>query len=226
MVKIIAGNWKMNGTREMLDTMYAALADIKTENKIIICPPFTLLGGQSPIVIGAQDCSANESGAYTGEVSAKMLFESGAKYVIVGHSERRQYHNESNETVRAKAERALANGLTPIICVGETKEQFESGQTLEIIENQIRESIPNTESDIIVAYEPVWAIGTGLIPTMEDITRVHKHMRTLTPAPLLYGGSVKGSNAAEIMGTENVDGVLVGGASLKPDDFIPIIKSV
>ncbi len=223
MSKIIAGNWKMNGTRAMLDTMFDALKNVKTENKIIICPPFTLLG-TGTVATGAQDCSPHESGAYTGEISAEMIAETGAKYVIVGHSERRQYHNETNEIVRAKATRALAAGLTPIICVGETKEQYDAGKTLEVIEEQIRNSIPN--HDFIIAYEPVWAIGTGLVPTTDDIARVHAHMRTLTPAPLLYGGSVKGSNAAEIMSIENVDGVLVGGASLKPDDFITIIEAI
>ncbi len=233
MSKIIAGNWKMNGSRESLKIMSEALKELKTDNTVIICPPFTFLGeNDSKISFGAQDVSAHESGAYTGEISAKMISDTGAKFVIVGHSERRQYHNESNKLVAQKAIAALGAGLTPIICVGETREQKESGQTLEIIETQVRESLPeNASSAIIVAYEPVWAIGTGLVPTMDDIANVHAHIaKTLKSlgfggTPILYGGSVKGSNAAEIMAIDYVGGVLVGGASLKPDDFLPIINA-
>jgi triosephosphate isomerase len=240
MSKIIAGNWKMNGTREMLDAMTTALADVKTDNTIIICPPFTLLPQTSNLkpqtFLGSQDCSAHDAGAYTGEVSAAMIAATGAKYVIVGHSERRQYHNESNEIVRQKAERAIATGLTPIICVGETMAEKEAGTTTKVIETQLRESIPVTCNlspvTLIIAYEPRWAIGAGLTPTMGEISVAHDFIANvlagmgLAGTPILYGASVKGSNAAEIMGIANVDGVLVGGASLKLDDFIPIITAV
>lgn len=214
----------MNGTREMLNNMAAALRDVKTENQIIICPPFTLLGtGDWGLAkVGAQDCSIHNAGAYTGEISAQMIADTGAKYVIVGHSERRQYHGETNEIVRQKASAAIAAGLTPIICVGETLSQKEN--SFEIITQQITESIP--DGDFIIAYEPVWAIGTGLTPTTDEIAAMHEHMRGITTAKLLYGGSVKGTNAAEIMSIPNVDGVLVGGASLDPDNFVPIITAV
>ncbi len=226
-MKLIAGNWKMNGSSTELEAMIAAMQSVETKNKVIICVPFTMLGGKKSdkVSIGAQDVSNHERGAFTGEISAKMLIDAGVEYVIVGHSERRQYHNETNELVQQKASVALANGLTPIICVGETLEQKNSGQTFEIIEQQILESTKGITPGII-AYEPVWAIGTGLTPTIDEITAVHAYIRKLTPAILLYGGSVKGSNAAEIMSIPNVDGVLVGGASLKPDDFIPIIESM
>ncbi len=234
-MKIIAGNWKMNGTRANLIDMVTALQKVDTENNVILCVPYTMLGVKSDrnISLGAQDVSAHDHGAYTGEVSASMIADSGAKYVIVGHSERRQYHNETNDTVRQKAAAALSAGLTPIICVGETMEEKQAGKTMEIIESGVRESIPNDiDKNIIVAYEPRWAIGAGLTPTSEEIAEAHKLIAdTLTAmglsgTPVLYGASVKGSNAAEIMSIENVDGVLVGGASLKPDDFIPIITSV
>lgn len=233
-MKVIAGNWKMNGTRNGLKDMVAALQNVETENKVILCVPFTILGVESgKISLGSQDVSTHDHGAYTGEVSAQMISDTGAKYVIVGHSERRQYHNETNDIVRQKVEAALSAGLTPIVCVGETMDEKQAGKTMEIIESGVRESIPNNiDKDIIVAYEPRWAIGAGLTPTTEEIAEAHKLIAdTLTSmglagTPVLYGASVKGSNAAEIMSIPNVDGVLVGGASLKPDDFIPIITSV
>lgn len=233
-MKVIAGNWKMNGTRNGLKDMVAALQNVETENKVILCVPFTMLGVESgKTSLGSQDVSTHDHGAYTGEVSAQMISDTGAKYVIVGHSERRQYHNETNDIVRQKVEAALSAGLTPIVCVGETMDEKQAGKTMEIIESGVRESIPNNiDKDIIVAYEPRWAIGAGLTPTTEEIAEAHKLIAdTLTSmglagAPVLYGASVKGSNAAEIMSIPNVDGVLVGGASLKPDDFIPIITSV
>lgn len=233
-MKVIAGNWKMNGTRNGLKDMVAALQNVETENKVILCVPFTMLGVESgKTSLGSQDVSTHDHGAYTGEVSAQMVADTGAKYVIVGHSERRQYHNETNDIVRQKVEAALSAGLTPIVCVGETMDEKQAGKTMEIIESGVRESIPNNiDKDIIVAYEPRWAIGAGLTPTTEEIAEAHKLIAdTLTSmglagTPVLYGASVKGSNAAEIMSIPNVDGVLVGGASLKPDDFIPIITSV
>lgn len=233
-MKIIAGNWKMNGSRASLESMVQDLSLVDTNNRIILCVPFTMLGVKSnKVAIGAQDISTHTHGAYTGEVSASMVADTGAKYTIIGHSECRQYHGDTNDTVRTKAEQALANGLIPIICVGETMAEKQAGKTMEIIESGVRESVPSdVNSEIIIAYEPRWAIGAGLTPTAEEITTAHTLIaNTLTDmglggTPVLYGASVKGSNAAEIMSIPNVDGVLVGGASLKSNDFIPIITSV
>ena len=232
-MKIIAGNWKMNGSRSALREMQKSLMGINTENLVVLCVPFTMVSGESgPAAIGAQDVSAHDHGAFTGEVSATMLADAGVKYVIVGHSERRMYHGETNEIVRQKAEMALAHGITPIICVGETMAERESGKTMEIIESGVRESVPSDGGDIIVAYEPRWAIGAGITPSDEDIAAAHTLIaKTLAQmgrggTPILYGASVKGSNAAQIMSISHVDGVLVGGASLKPDDFIPIIMAM
>ena len=233
-MKIIAGNWKMNGSRDSLVHMVTALQDIDSKNTVILCVPYTMLGVDGGrVAIGAQDASAHDHGAYTGEVSANMIAATGAKYVIVGHSERRQYHGETNDIVRAKAAAVIAAGLTPIICVGETMDEKQAGKTMAIIESGVRESVPNdANNNVIVAYEPRWAIGAGLTPTDSEIAEAHKLIAdTLTSmglggTPVLYGASVKGTNAAQIMSIPNVDGVLVGGASLKPDDFIPIITSV
>ena len=233
-MKIIAGNWKMNGSRDSLVHMVTALQDIDSKNTVILCVPYTMLGVDGGrVAIGAQDASAHDHGAYTGEVSANMIAATGAKYVIVGHSERRQYHGETNDIVRAKAAAVIAAGLTPIICVGETMDEKQAGKTMAIIESGVRESVPNdANNNVIVAYEPRWAIGAGLTPTDIEIADAHKLIAdTLTSmglggTPVLYGASVKGTNAAQIMSIPNVDGVLVGGASLKPDDFIPIITSV
>ena len=224
----------MNGSRDALVDMVAALQNIETENNIILCVPYTMLSVPSGrVFIGAQDVSTHDHGAYTGEVSAQMIAATGAKYVIVGHSERRQYHGETNDIVRQKAAIALAAGLTPIICVGETMDEKQAGKTMDIIESGVRESVPNApDGKIIVAYEPRWAIGAGLTPTDAEIATAHKLIADtladmgLAGTPVLYGASVKGTNAAQIMSIPNVDGVLVGGASLKPDDFIPIITSV
>lgn len=233
-MKIIAGNWKMNGSHANLENMINQLSSVDTNNTVILCVPYTMLNIKSDkIAIAAQDISQHPHGAYTGEVSAQMVADTGAKYTIIGHSECRQYHGDTNDTVRVKAEQALANGLTPIICVGETIEEKQAGKTMEIIESGVRESVPtDVKSSIIIAYEPRWAIGTGLTPTHDEIAIAHTLIaRTLTDmglagTPVLYGASVKASNAAEIMSIPNVDGVLVGGASLKSDDFIPIITSV
>ena len=233
-MKIIAGNWKMNGTRTALSEMINALQNIDTQNTIILCVPYTLLNIDSGrIALGAQDTSTHDHGAYTGEVSAQMIAETGAKYVIVGHSERRQYHGETNDIVRAKAAAVIAAGLTPIICVGETMDEKQAGKTMAIIESGVRESVPNdANNNVIVAYEPRWAIGAGITPTDDEIAAAHKLIADtlsnmgLTNIPILYGASVKATNAAQIMSIPNVDGVLVGGASLKPDDFIPIITNV
>lgn len=224
----------MNGSAEMLANMINALRDVKTDNRVIICPPYTYLGAASisPFAMGAQDISEFESGAYTGQVSGRIIAETGAKYAIVGHSERRQYNGETNAVVHAKASAAIKNNLTPIICVGETMDEKESGNALAVIEQGVRESVPSCSPAIIVAYEPRWAIGAGITPTTAEIAAAHELIaKTLESmglggTPILYGASVKGSNAAEIMAIPNVDGCLVGGASLKPDDFLPIIMAV
>jgi len=231
-MKIIAGNWKMNGSKAQLSEMQQHLSEITTEDRVILCVPFTMIDGASgPAAIGAQDVSAHDHGAFTGEVSASMLRDAGAKYVIVGHSECRMYHGDTNEIVRAKAQMALDAGITPIICVGETADERDAGKTLEIIESGVRESVPTDGGDVIVAYEPRWAIGAGITPTDEDIAVAHKLVADILEkmgrggTPILYGASVKGANAAQIMSIPHVDGVLVGGASLKSDDFIPIIMA-
>ncbi len=233
-MKIIAGNWKMNGTRADLDVMLDALERVDTNNAIILCVPYTMLRhGTTNTSIGAQDVSCHDHGAYTGQISAKMVADTGAKYTIVGHSECREYLGDTNKTVHQKATQALNNGLIPIICVGETMIEKQAGRTMEIIETGIRECIPSElATNVVIAYEPRWAIGAGLTPTREEIASAHTLIANtladmgLAGTPILYGASVKGSNAAEIMSISNVDGVLVGGASLKSDDFIPIITSV
>ncbi len=233
-MKIIAGNWKMNGTQQQLKTMISDLSSVETQNTVILCVPFTMLTTPSDkILLGAQDLSRHSHGAFTGQISAQMIAETGAKYVIIGHSECRQYNGDTNSIVRQKATNALNNGLIPIICVGETMDEKQAGKTMAVIESGVRESIPSdTSTPIIVAYEPRWAIGAGLTPTAAEIADAHNLIaKTLSDmglggTPILYGASVKGSNAAEIMSISNVDGVLVGGASLKSDDFIPIITSV
>lgn len=224
----------MNGSRDALIEMVAELQNVETNNTVILCVPYTMLGlTTGRVAIGAQDTSTHSHGAYTGQVSAHMIADTGAKYVIVGHSECRQYNGDTNSTVREKATQALANGLIPIICVGETMDEKQAGKTMVVIESGVRESIPSVvNTPIIIAYEPRWAIGAGLTPTDAEIAEAHaliaKTLREmgLSGTPVLYGASVKGSNAAEIMSIPNVDGVLVGGASLKCDDFIPIITSV
>lgn len=230
--KIIAGNWKMNGNVQQAVQFGDALleAGLETEHEIIICPPLTLLPiladifADSDFFIGAQDCSERDKGAYTGDVSADMLVESGADFVIIGHSERRQLHGENDALVRAKAEAAIKAGLVPIICVGETKEQRDGGHAENIVQSQLTGSLP-ADGDYLIAYEPVWAIGTGVVASNADIEAMHSFIRQRTDKPLLYGGSVKPDNAREIMRIDNVDGVLVGGASLKAEDFLAIIAA-
>lgn len=223
----------MNGTRTGLDEMLNAVADVKSENKVVLCVPFTMLRpGNNAVAIGAQDVSMHARGAYTGEVSGAMIAETGAKYVIVGHSERRMYHDETNDIVRAKASAALEHGLVPVICVGETLEEKRAGKTFDIITSGVRESVPEeVTNDIIIAYEPRWAIGAGVTPTTQEIAEAHKVIADtlaymgLGGTPILYGASVNSGNVAEIVAIPNVDGVLVGGASLKPQEFIPIIQN-
>ncbi len=225
----------MNGSHAALHQIMDELATIKTENKVLLCVPYTMLDVKSNDVvqIGAQDVSAHERGAYTGEVSGAMLAEVGAKYVIVGHSERRMYHDETNDIVRAKAQMALANGITPIICVGETMDEKRAGKTMDVIEACVRESVPNdVHDDIIIAYEPRWAIGAGITPTTQEIADAHRVIADtlsymgLDGTPILYGASVNVSNASDIVAIKNVGGLLIGGASLKSEELIPIIESV
>ncbi len=243
--KLAAGNWKMNGTGAAL-TELDALSDLhpNPDIDILICPPATLLNraaqavGDGGMAIGGQDCHAEVSGAHTGDLSAEMIKDAGAKYVILGHSERRQDHGEQDEDVRAKARAAMDAGLATVICVGESLEQREAANTLDIIGGQMSGSIPDqsTGENLVVAYEPIWAIGTGKVPTLDQIGEVHDFMRARLErrfgegvgrsVRLLYGGSVKPSNAAEIFAVSNVDGVLVGGASLKAADFSGIIQAL
>ena len=242
MRKLVAGNWKMNGTRASLSQVDAIRTALdETDPTVVICPPTPLLipacdnGG--PIGIGAQDCHIGSAGAHTGDVSAHQIADTGATYVIVGHSERRTDHGETNDVVQAKAQAAHDAGLIAIVCIGETLNQREAGDTLNVLGQQMAGSIPTgaTSHNTVIAYEPVWAIGTGLVPTREQIDEAHRFMRReLASAKgqdaqhfsLLYGGSVKGSNADEIFSVADVDGALVGGASLSAHDFIPIIKAL
>lgn len=227
-MKFIIGNWKMNGNCDEKENLLKSIKTTKTKNKVVICLPFTLLPGESHgVTIGAQNVSEHDNGAYTGDISAKMLREMNAKYVIVGHSERRLYHKETNKQVRAKATMAIKNGLIPIICVGETAKEKESSQTTAVIKKMLLESIPES-GDYIVAYEPRWAIGTGIVPKKSEITSAIKTIfNTLPqPMPVLYGGSVNSDNASKIISIPHIDGLLIGGASLKSETFIPIIKSI
>ncbi len=245
---LVAGNWKMNGlkgSRKELAALSRLLerASGKPACEIMICPPATLLmafreaAKGTGIKIGAQDCHVSESGAHTGDLSAVMMKDAGAKAIIVGHSERRADHGESNNLVRAKAEAAHAAGLVAIICLGETIEERNDNATLRVVGSQLKNSLPDavTAANTVIAYEPVWAIGTGLTPTADDVKKVHAHIRKRLAAEvgdevasrvrILYGGSVKPSNAVELMAVENVDGALVGGASLQAADFFGIISA-
>ena len=239
--KIAAGNWKMNGTRDSAAVVEALVAQhASPAGEVIICPPAPLIpilaALKAPFAIGAQDCHAAASGAHTGDVSAETLADCGASHVIVGHSERRADHGETDADIRAKAEAAMRAGLVPIICVGETEAERDAGLTLRVIATQLEGSVPDgADATTIIAYEPVWAIGTGRTPEAGDIAEVHAEMRRLLTERfgaevadairLLYGGSVKPGNAAEIFAIDNVDGGLVGGASLKAEDFGPIIAA-
>lgn len=232
--KIAAGNWKMNATASDLDQISAlAVTHANTTIDILICPPATLIAQAAalngPIRIGGQDCHSATSGAHTGDIAAPMLAACGASAVIVGHSERRSDHGETDAMVQAKAMAAHAAGLTAIICIGETLAEREAGTTLQIIDRQLAGSIPGgaSEANTVIAYEPVWAIGTGRVPTLDQIGEVHAHIRAQYPTlAILYGGSVKGSNAADIFAVPHVNGALVGGASLRAADFSPIIAAL
>jgi triosephosphate isomerase len=241
---LVAGNWKMNGLRASA----AELADIIDGGRalsaavdLMVCPPATLIlqfaaqtaSAGSPLLIGAQDCHAQASGAFTGDISAEMLEDAGAVAVIVGHSERRTYHQETDADVRAKASAAWRAGLLAIVCVGETRAEREGGRARAVVERQLDGSLPDgaMPETLVVAYEPVWAIGSGLTPTAADVAEMHGAIRTRLSSRLgdmgqairiLYGGSVKPSNAKELLRVADVDGALVGGASLKAAEFLAI----
>jgi len=237
---LIAGNWKMNASRAQTEALIqdlkgrlASKADIAAD--LLVCPPApyvaqtAVLTAGSGIAVGGQDCHTKQSGAYTGDVAAAMLADCGCRYVIVGHSERRADHGESSELVAAKAKAAHEAGLIAIVCVGETEAERDRGATLDVISSQLEGSVPaDAEAgNLVIAYEPVWAIGTGRTPTPEDVATVHAHIRGLLKAwfkdgaemRVLYGGSVKGSNAGSLMTVPEVNGALVGGASLKAEEF-------
>jgi triosephosphate isomerase len=241
---LIAGNWKMNGTAASLAEARSVAAQVSGEGmRVAICPPTTLIERMSQalagttVIVGAQDCRCEETGAFTGDVSAEMLADAGAKLVILGHSERRAGYAESNDLVARKVAAVLRAGLEPIVCVGETLAQREAGRALTIVTEQVRGSLPEALKGhaFSVAYEPVWAIGTGLTPTTAEIEEMHTSIRATLrdlfgaesdKAPILYGGSVKPANASEILHAAEVGGALVGGASLKAEDFLGIIRAL
>ena len=245
---LIAGNWKMNGLMADGVALAKGIADEvkklgKTQCEFLVCPPFTLLSNVkkalrgTKIALGGQDCHFADKGAHTGDVSPAMLKDVGCQYVILGHSERRTNHFETNELVNVKAQAAYSNGLKAVICVGETLMEREAGKALEVCKKQILDSVPEsaTWQNTVIAYEPVWAIGTGKIPTTADVAEVHAAIRKTLAKKLgkgnanrmriLYGGSVKPSNAKELLSLEDVDGALIGGASLKVEDFLGIAKN-
>jgi triosephosphate isomerase len=239
---LIAGNWKMNGrmaSLSELDRIIAGAPGVIARTDLLVCPPATLIAAfaaraaGSPVAIGGQDCHAEPAGAFTGDISAEMLKDAGAQAVIVGHSERRTLHKESDAEVRAKALAARRGGLVAIVCIGESAEQRRAGKTLDVVGGQLDGSLPDGASaaTLTIAYEPVWAIGSGLTPTPADVAEVHGFVRARLARRfgpggegmrILYGGSVKPSNAKELMGVADVDGALVGGASLKADEFLAI----
>ena len=244
MRKLAAGNWKMNGTIAALAEVQSLLSDHPAPQcEMLLCPPATLIAPMaalaegSALLIGGQDCHSKASGAHTGDLAAGMLKDAGASHVILGHSERRADHGETNALVRAKAEAALAAGLVAIVCIGETEAERDGGQTLTVVGAQLDGSVPPgaTAENLVVAYEPVWAIGTGRTPTLAEIAEVHGFLRQrlrhligdqANGVRLLYGGSVKPSNAADIFAVADVDGALVGGASLKATDFGAIVTAL
>ncbi len=239
---LVAGNWKMNGLKTALAELEGMAAGytsgLKAKVDFLICPPATLIGAAVAKVagafpIGAQDCHAKASGAHTGDISAEMVADAGGSFIIVGHSERRTDHHESDAEVCAKALAAWRAGLVAIVCVGETEGERRGGQTLDVVGRQLDGSVPtgSTAANLVIAYEPIWAIGSGLTPTAADVAEVHAFIRDRlavlvgeqgAKVRILYGGSVKPANAVELMAVPNVDGALVGGASLKASDFLGI----
>ncbi|MDR0483993.1 MAG: triose-phosphate isomerase [Alphaproteobacteria bacterium] len=246
---LIAGNWKMNGTVADSKERINGINEFINKNgdkgaEILVCPPFTLIPkvveytNGTKINVGAQDCHFNKSGAHTGDISASMLVDAGCKYVILGHSERRANHNETDEIVQSKSNIALENNLKVVLCIGETLEQRKSNKTIAVVEAQIKSSLSSlaTAENTVIAYEPIWAIGTGLTPTLEEIKEVHVAIRKFLSSlkgeefaqktRILYGGSLNPSNAKEILAIADVDGGLIGGASLKAEDFCKIIDAI
>jgi triosephosphate isomerase (TIM) len=232
--KLIAGNWKMHGTLAALAQIDAIAAARPETVDVALCPPFTLIAAACGrgVMIGAQDCHAAPSGAHTGCIAAAMLSEAGAQLCIVGHSERRADNGETDAMVRAKAESVIAAGMTAIVCVGETRAERDAGHAVTRVTQQLAGSLPAMPDSafadrIVIAYEPVWAIGTGLVPTIADVAAMHAAIRAVVGpgVRILYGGSVKPSNAAALLAVANVDGALVGGASLTADDFVPIVTA-
>jgi triosephosphate isomerase (TIM) len=239
---LIAGNWKMNGLKAAegeFEAMLAGAPEVAGKADLLVCPPATLIAAfaakarSSAVKVGAQDCHPKVSGAHTGDISAEMLADAGAAAIIVGHSERRADHGESDLLVRQKSEAVWRAGLVAIVCIGESEEQRNAGQTLDVLRGQLNLSLPDGSraDNLVVAYEPIWAIGTGRTPTAADVEQIHKFIRDFLTKRfngegagmrILYGGSVKPSNAAELMAVANVDGALVGGASLKAADFLAI----
>ncbi|MGU3493653.1 triose-phosphate isomerase [Xanthobacteraceae bacterium A53D] len=242
---LVAGNWKMNGLKASVGEIGAMVrgfdAALAAKIDLLICPPATLIGqaaaaAEGKIAVGAQDCHTKEKGAHTGDLSAQMLADAGATAVLLGHSERRADHGESDATVRAKAEAAWRGGLLAVICVGESADQRKAGQHKDVVAAQVQASVPDnaTAENTVIAYEPIWAIGTGLVPTPADVAEVHGAIRavlaqrfgaTAQGMRILYGGSVKPDNAKALLGATDVDGALVGGASLKADDFLAIARA-
>lgn len=249
-IKVIAGNWKMNNdpneTKDLISKLLAGLKNLNSNGEVVICPAFTSLSDASSMIkgsmikLGAQNIHEEENGAFTGEVSAKMLLGVGCEYVIIGHSERRTIYKESNELINKKIRRALKNNLKPIFCVGELLEEREKNITEQVVKSQVLKGLQdfsvNDLKDLIIAYEPVWAIGTGKTATPQQAEEVHLFIRTLLSdnfssefaenLSILYGGSVKPDNSKELLSQKNIDGALVGGACLNADSFINIIKSV
>jgi triosephosphate isomerase len=246
MTKLIVGNWKMNGLKadarsRIGDIVGPVSADVGVKYSLVLCPPATLLDysrqalddlyvcGEATISLGAQDCHAEANGAFTGDIAPRMLTDCGCRYVILGHSERRQGHGETDAQVAAKAKAAHQAGLITIVCVGETEAERAASRHFDVVARQVKAALPDcaTVENTVIAYEPVWAIGTGKTATAEDVRAMHAHLRELAGGgmKLLYGGSVKPANAAEILSTENVDGVLVGGASLVAADFVAIARA-
>jgi triosephosphate isomerase len=236
---LVAANWKMNGLKASIAELEKIIAGARSLSAVdlLVCPPATLIAAfaakaqGTPVAIGGQDCHAEPAGAYTGDISAEMLRDAGATAVIVGHSERRRYHGDRDAMVRAKALAARRAGLLAIICIGETRAERDAGRTREVLRTQLNGSLPDDGQRVAIAYEPVWAIGTGLTPTRDNIAEMHAFIRervlsrfaqTGRDMRILYGGSVKPGNARDLLGVDDVDGALVGGASLKAEEFLAI----
>lgn len=232
-MKILVGNWKSNGNLADKKKMFSALGRITTDIKIILCLPYTLLCGKKGknVMVAAQNISDFENGAFTGDISGQMLKNIGVQYVLVGHSERRHYHHETNNVVKNKAQLAIKYGLTPIICIGENLAEHRANKTKSVIKKMLLESIPDT-GKFIIAYEPRWAIGTGVTATKNEVKTIHQMIFDILTSinaektPILFGGSINAKNVTKFTNIPHVDGFMVGRASLKPETFLPIIKNM